>query len=567
MSRFISLAVICFVAVLAVAVSAAPVSPEETTSTARPDTTYLLGGPDRWDGSFETAAGEPDWHGWTHADLYTFTATVWQVSDFNAENLGGHGPGNLAAWCGTIFDNDCGPGYGNSWNGRLVWTGLAPDPEQSTEVRITARINVDVELIYDSVHLVVWRESSWQSLISWDGLHDDIEVDLSCTLDPEDYFGPQDDLLRLAWQVMSDGAWSDEDCIIDTDGACQIDDVVISLNGTPVFADDFQDGDLEGWEVQSGYKVGDFTQLWSGLDDLDPDHQNDSWQVVFFDDGVVVPGTGGTACGNWCYGPDGWVYNVDAGLFPGIGLVSGPLTPPFWNSGVWNGVISPSLAWPEGTTSAQLAFDVYAHMPTFECGFMTYGWTVRATGSADPEDLDLAEWAPTRWSYWNPETMPEGPGYFRITGQLDDLLPMDVCWLQVRLEVIEVGPWCWGEFVSRWESTPAPYFDNVAVSAWTAVTDVPTAPAELSISASPNPFNPITTLQYALPAEGHLRLTIHDLQGRRIAGLLDEWRPAGHGTVVWRGLDDRGAAVASGIYFARMETTGEVRSAKLTLVR
>jgi hypothetical protein len=38
------------------------------------DTTFLLGGPDRWDGRFETPAGEADWHGWFHygpVDDYT----------------------------------------------------------------------------------------------------------------------------------------------------------------------------------------------------------------------------------------------------------------------------------------------------------------------------------------------------------------------------------------------------------------------------------------------------------------------------------------------------------------
>lgn len=34
---------------------------------ASPDTTYLLGGPDRWDGRFETPEGDADWHGWTAA--------------------------------------------------------------------------------------------------------------------------------------------------------------------------------------------------------------------------------------------------------------------------------------------------------------------------------------------------------------------------------------------------------------------------------------------------------------------------------------------------------------------
>ena len=88
------------------------------------------------------------------------------------------------------------------------------------------------------------------------------------------------------------------------------------LDNFGLFHDDFETGSSSHWLPAPAAVVGDLTQLWHDLDDIDPDpgQQNDSWQVAFIDDGLVVPGTGGSPCVNWCYGPDGWVFNVDAGL-------------------------------------------------------------------------------------------------------------------------------------------------------------------------------------------------------------------------------------------------------------
>ncbi len=83
------------------------------------DTTYLLGGPDRWDGKFETADGDSAWHGWVHdAQLDPPPEARWNVSDFNVPP----GGGQYAMWCGTTYPNACGEGYGNNWNESLVFT-------------------------------------------------------------------------------------------------------------------------------------------------------------------------------------------------------------------------------------------------------------------------------------------------------------------------------------------------------------------------------------------------------------------------------------------------------------
>lgn len=43
----------------------------------------------------------------------------------------------------------------------------------------------------------------------------------------------------------------------------------------------------------------------------------------------------------------------------------------------------------------------------------------------------------------------------------------------------------------------------------------------------PNPFNPTTTIEFTIPADGHVLLKVYDLTGREVAKLVDEERKAG----------------------------------------
>jgi hypothetical protein len=66
----------------------------------------------------------------------------------------------------------------------------------------------------------------------------------------------------------------------------------------------------------------------------------------------------------------------------------------------------------------------------------------------------------------------------------------------------------------------------------------------------PNPFNPSTTISFALPVESQVTISIYNLLGQRVAELLNDRRQRGYHTVQWN------AGAASGAYFCRMEATG-----------
>jgi photosystem II stability/assembly factor-like uncharacterized protein len=79
----------------------------------------------------------------------------------------------------------------------------------------------------------------------------------------------------------------------------------------------------------------------------------------------------------------------------------------------------------------------------------------------------------------------------------------------------------------------------------------------------PNPFNPRTTINYQIPLNTQVKLSIYNLLGQKVVTLVNKKQPAGRYTVEW----DAGA-FASGVYIYRFETnTGFMQSRKLILLK
>ena len=70
---------------------------------------------------------------------------------------------------------------------------------------------------------------------------------------------------------------------------------------------------------------------------------------------------------------------------------------------------------------------------------------------------------------------------------------------------------------------------------------------------TPNPFNPTTTIRYAIPEEGEVHFTVYNLLGQLVQTLVDQVQSAGYYTVRWDGRTKRGTAAASGIYIYRLD--------------
>jgi serine protease len=91
-------------------------------------------------------------------------------------------------------------------------------------------------------------------------------------------------------------------------------------------------------------------------------------------------------------------------------------------------------------------------------------------------------------------------------------------------------------------------------------------PAQLH-QASPNPFNPTTSIQFELTRAGHVELAVYDVSGRKVRTLASGHLEADTHTRVWRGEDDAGRRMPSGIYFAKLQTAEGDQTQKLTMIK
>jgi hypothetical protein len=89
-----------------------------------------------------------------------------------------------------------------------------------------------------------------------------------------------------------------------------------------------------------------------------------------------------------------------------------------------------------------------------------------------------------------------------------------------------------------------------------------TASPEYVIFNRPNPFNPATTIEYAIPQDEHVRITVFDALGRSVEVLVDEIRTAGTHAVVFDAKQ-----LPSGIYFYRMETPNFTKMQKMVVAK
>ncbi|MEZ5064063.1 MAG: FlgD immunoglobulin-like domain containing protein [bacterium] len=96
---------------------------------------------------------------------------------------------------------------------------------------------------------------------------------------------------------------------------------------------------------------------------------------------------------------------------------------------------------------------------------------------------------------------------------------------------------------------------------------LPEAPSRIELAAAPNPFRDTTTFGFALDREAPLRLTVHDVQGRLVRVLANRLEAPGRHEVRWDGRDEQRRAVASGVYFVRLESDGDRSEKKILLVR
>jgi len=424
------------------------------------DTVYLLGGPNSVTGKFQTVlvspGGLPDAQGWFGVDR-TEAGTYWNISSFNAENLD-TGLNNNAIWSGVpqgTLGFRTAPGYGDNWDDQLVFTENVL-PNEAFSARLRFVFNYDTEPTYDFFFVDYDSAGTWTTLASYDGTNADEQGNF---LFPEVFdqtvnfvagtAGRFGDELRFRLRFLSDGAASDEDGQFDSQGAVQIDNIVVNIGGAEISRADFEgSADDADWVIVKAPFAGDFSKIFPNFQEADPCRSNISPAFSFIDTGADVnnaPGesTGGTTSANWDYGiPGGYVVNYNGGLAGNVPL--------------YNEIWSPEIDWDlpgtdddEAQGGAFLRVTLWEHLPVVNGMFWI--WSVRSYPDDD------GQW--TTWQNRNVVFFEDLQQYAISRQEVGDLLVQQPEQIQIALGVIDLAQVF---SLPGGDATPAPIYDNIS---------------------------------------------------------------------------------------------------------
>ena len=83
----------------------------------------------------------------------------------------------------------------------------------------------------------------------------------------------------------------------------------------------------------------------------------------------------------------------------------------------------------------------------------------------------------------------------------------------------------------------------------------------------PNPFNPITTLQYQLGKDSFVDITIYDMLGNVVNNLLNSSQTAGRKSIIWNATNNQGRYVSAGVYLYKIQAGDFVKTRKMVLLK
>jgi hypothetical protein len=395
---------------------------------------------------------QQNWQGWTRVDQTAQNGNFFHVDDFAGLGGGSFGrlvpiEGSKSMWCGVrpnatdpyLCSFVRAPGYGNGWSQWLTTAAFG----FSGAITLSYHIVWDSEPGYDFTRVEYdVGNDTWHTIASYDG-----EGSAAATL----FLPLSQARTKLRFRFSSDGAWSDQDGLWNSDGGCIIDSIRVSDSGALYSFEDFEgsavgDHDAGVWhgEAQPGYGV--YSGFRNNLTDKDPCGENFGSQIVFFVGSpfpsASYPGLYDTP---FCTGPGGITAPCqdDRVLSPKIDLTRYSTACDEIQNGTIPTEDTPLLG------GCLLDFTVYRDLPLPNLVF--YQWEIRSfTGGC------ARQWEDRSFVYYGPDM-----DYIQTTQDVSDLVEGDT--LQIALGVLDM---CDVWYLSNGNCaahTPSPWFDNVRV--------------------------------------------------------------------------------------------------------
>lgn len=470
--------------------------------------------------------------GWSTVNYRAGMPLGWNIVS------GAHACTGNSWWCGQT-GLPRGDGYGNAWIQTLT-TNVPINIGGFSNTQVTFKMRHQSEWDFDFGWVIVKSAAAgahWDTLASYSG-----DFGSSCgiqTLNIPASFNSATQPITLQFLFGSDLLVSAEDSTGAYTG-WTLDDIAVKSGATTHFFDDMETGSSK-W-VASSPNPG---LLWH----TETNPQTSQPATCFFlNTNVWVPFQGS-----------------------GFGVVPDfadqmVITPPMDLAGVF------SAATP--TTSLKLQFDQWMNMPPDNFVY----WSLWITGSSDK-----IVWTPWRNALGSFAFAGGSPQC--TEGLTKDFNPYDSTrtgfgpnkryirlGIRIRDEKAICGSDCGGPLRLGF-TTEGMYVDNLGVyyiytiSGIENVSSVPAASRPKIQKAFPNPFNPMTTIEFSVPRSGPVRLGIFDIHGRSVATLVDQAMSPGVYRIRWNGKSTAGADAASGVYYAQIRTRGESGSGRLALIK
>ena len=83
----------------------------------------------------------------------------------------------------------------------------------------------------------------------------------------------------------------------------------------------------------------------------------------------------------------------------------------------------------------------------------------------------------------------------------------------------------------------------------------------------PNPFNTVTKLDYDLPEDAMVNITVFDMMGKVVRTLVNDQQSAGYKTLQWNAMSNSGQPVSSGLYIYTIQTGEFSKTRKMILLK
>ena len=104
--------------------------------------------------------------------------------------------------------------------------------------------------------------------------------------------------------------------------------------------------------------------------------------------------------------------------------------------------------------------------------------------------------------------------------------------------------------------------ESLPVINHTKVESEPSKTTSNEIFCYPNPFNPSTIIEYSLPENGHVTMTVYNVSCQVVVVLKDEYQQAGNYSIIWNASDK-----PSGLYFCTLKANGISETRKMVVVK